>query len=363
MGEKGTGKKKTGILDHIMGGITYMIPCVVAGGLLMAIGYLLDDYSINPANYGYNTELASFFTSAGSVAFSFMLAILAAFIGRDIAGDSAIVAGLVGGYLANQGGSGFLGAILAGFVAGYAIKLLEKIFKIIPETLETLKKLLLYPLLSVLIIAVADLVFITPCAGYINQLLNDGLNSLGSSSQILLGIVLGGMAATDMGGPINKAANLFAIAAMANGNYYLIAANLAGCFVPPYVIAIGTTLYKKKFTREQRTSGMTAYVIGLAGVTESAIPVAMTDPFRIIPSCAVGSAIAGGLSMMFGCSVMAPFGGVFILPLNSNPLGYIVSLVAGIAAGVAVLGLLKHRCPDVAETEIVDIEEKTKNIA
>ena len=291
-----------------------------------------------------------------------MLAILAAFMGRDISDDSALVAGLVGGYLANEGGSGFLGALLAGFVAGYSIILLKKIFRFVPETLETLKNLLIYPLLSVLIMAIADMVFINPCAGYLNQLLNQGLNSLGSSSQILLGIVVGAMAATDMGGPINKAANLFSIAAMTNGNYVLIAANLAGCFVPPYVIAIGTTLYKKKFTKEQRASGMTAYVIGLAGVTESAIPVAMSDPIRIIPACAVGSAIAGGLSMMFGCSVMAPFGGVFILPLNSHPIGYVISLIAGIAAGVLVLGILKHKCPDVVE-EVIETDKEAETMA
>lgn len=346
------------VLEHIMGGITYMIPCVVAGGLMMAIGYMLDDYSINPSNYGYNTEVAAFFTTTGKAAFNFMLSILAAYIGQHIAGNGAIAAGLAGGYLANAGGSGFLGALLAGFVAGYSILFLEKLCNKIPEKLDGLKTLLIYPLLSLLIMGLAIQFLINPFAGTLNNLMTAGLNSMGSSSKILLGVILGGMAAVDLGGPVNKAANLFAIAAMANGNYALIAANLAGCFVPAYVVAFSTTIMKKKFTKEQRESGITAYVVGLAGITESAIPVVMSDPIRFIPACILGSATAGALSMAFECSVMAPFGGVFILPLNSNPIGYVIALVCGIAVGTLAIWILKRTAKDVEEETLVgDISE------
>lgn len=339
------------ILDHIMGGINYMIPCVVAGGMLMAIGYLLDDYSINPKNYGYNTQTAAFFTTVGKASFDFMLPILAGFIGQHIAGNCAIAAGLVGGYLAGQGGAGFLGAIIAGFLAGEMVALFEKVGAKLPESLEGLKIYLIYPVATVLIMGLASNFIITPYVGKFNTLLMGGLDSIGNSSQILLGIIIGGMASVDMGGPINKTANLFAIAALANGNYTLMAANLAGCFIPAYVVAISSTIFKKKYTKEQRASGMAAYVIGLAGITESAIPIVMSDPLRMIPSCIVGSAVAGGMSMAFNCSLMAPFGGVFILPLNSNPVGYVISLLSGIAVASIILAILRRNVPDVVEEE------------
>lgn len=329
------------VLSHIMGGIDYMLPCVVAGGILMGIGYMTDNYAVDPSNYGYNTQIASFFSTTGSAIFRFMLPILAAFIGNHIAGTSAIVAGLAGGYLAEQGGSGFLGALLAGFVAGYSVLLLKKIFKKVPESLDGLRTLLIYPLLSVMIMGAISIWILTPVVGAVNSAMNAGLRSMSGTSLILLGVIVGGMQAVDMGGPVNKTAYLFATASLANGEYTVMSAVLAGGIVPPFVTALSSTIFKKKFTKEQRTAGFTNYIIGLAGITEAAIPFLVSDPIRVILSCVVGSGIAGGLSMALGCSVMAPFGGIFILPLNANPLGFLVATCVGIAVGTILLGFSK----------------------
>lgn len=335
--------KKKRFLDHILNGIGYMLPCVVAGGILMGLGYMLDDASVNPANYGYNTPIASFFSTTGSAIFGFMLPILSAFIGHSISGVAAIPAGLTGGYLSGQGNSGFLGALIAGFIAGYTIKLFDKIFKKMPEMLDGVKTLLIYPLFSVVIMGLLSVSILEPIVGAVNSAMNAGLMSMNGTSKVLLGLVVAAMQAVDMGGPVNKTAYLFATASMANGQYDIMAAVLAGGIVPPYVTAFASTIFKKKFTKEQRQTGFTNYIIGLAGITEAAIPFWAADTFRVMISCMIGAGIAGALSMLFGCSVMAPFGGVFILPLNSNISGYIVAILVGIAVGTIIYGFIKKK--------------------
>lgn len=327
-------------LTHILNGINYMLPCVVAGGILMGLGYMFDDVSINPSNYGYNTAMASFFSTTGAAIFGMMLPVLTAGISYSFSGMAAIPAGLTGGVLCSQGKSGFLGALVAGFIVGYTLKILQKFFKKIPESLDGVKNLLLIPLFSVIIIGLASIGLLEPVVGAINKAMNAGLQSMNGNSKILLGLIVGAMQAIDMGGPVNKTAYLFAVAAMANGQYDIIAAVLAGGIVPPYVTAFATTLFKNKFTSKQRQTGMANYIIGLAGITEAAIPFWAEDPVRVILSCAVGSGLAGALSMAFGCSVMAPFGGIFILPLNSNIAGYIISIGSGMIVGTLLYGIL-----------------------
>ena len=334
-------ENKTGVaqvMSHIMGGIDYMLPCVVAGGILMGIGYMTDNFALNPANYGYNTPIASFFSTSGNAIFSFMFPILAAFIGNHIAGTAAIPAGLAGGYLAGQGGSGFLGALLAGFIAGYTIRLFEILMKKFPESLAGLKDLLIYPLASVAVMGAISMGVLTPVVGALNEAMTEGLSSMSGTNKVLLGMIVGGMEAADMGGPINKTAYLFATASLANGEYDVMSSVLAGGIVPPFVTALASTIFRKKFTKELRATGMTNYIIGLAGITEAAIPFMASDTVRVILSCVIGSGIAGALSMAWGCSVMAPFGGIFILPLNSNPLGFVAAAGIGIIVGTFILG-------------------------
>lgn len=309
----------------------------------MGLGYMFDDISIDAANYGYNTPVASFFSSTGSAIFGFMLPILAAFIGHSIAGVAAIPAGLAGGYLSGQGSSGFLGAIAAGFIAGYTMKLFDKLMKKIPGTFDGVKTLLIYPLLSVVIMGLMSMAVLEPVVGAVNGAMNAGLQSMNGSSKILLGLAVGAMQSVDMGGPVNKTAYLFATASMANGQYDIMAAVLAGGIVPPYVTALTSTIFKNKFTKEQRQTGITNYIIGLAGITEAAIPFWAADTVRVMVSCMIGSGLAGALSMAFGCSVMAPFGGVFILPLNSNIPGYVMAILAGIAVGTVIYGVIKKK--------------------
>lgn len=334
------------VLDHVLDGIGYMLPCVVAGGILMGMGYMFDDISLGAATYGTNTPLAEFFTTTGKAIFNLMLPVLAGFIGRSIAGNSALAPGLAGGYLASQGTSGFLGALVAGFVAGYTVKALEAACKGLPETLDGARTLLIYPLVSVAVMGACSVFLIEPVVGFLNGAMNAGLLSLNGAGKVVLGFVVGAMASVDMGGPVNKTAYLFATAALANGQYDIMAAALAGEFVAPYATAFATVLFKGKFPEEQRQAGLTNFIIGLAGITEAAIPFWVADPVPVIASCVFGSGVAGALSMLFGCSVMAPFGGVFILPLNSNIAGYVVALVAGIAVGTLLYGLLKKGTND-----------------
>lgn len=340
---------KKGALDHVVGGIGFMLPCVVAGGILMGVGFMLDSAALNPANYGHNTALADFFSTTGAGIFGFMLPVLAAGIGYSLAGRGAIPAGLLGGFFAAHGSSGFLGALAGGFIAGWAVLLLGRALSKMPESLDGVRSLLLIPLLSVLFMGLASIFALEPFVGAINQAMNAALQSLSGEGKILLGFIVAGMEAVDMGGPVNKTAYLFAVAAMANGQYDIMAAVLAGGIIPPYVTALSTTLYKKKFSVKERQAGLTNYIIGLAGITEAAIPFWAADFIGVTSSCVVGAGLAGAASMYFGCSVMAPFGGVFIFPLNSNLPAYIASILLGIAVGTALYGVLGRRGKKVSE--------------
>lgn len=324
-----------------MDGIGYMLPLVVAGGILMGIGYMLDNPSVNPAHYGYNNPLAKFFSTIGSKTFGFMLPVLSAGISYSIAGVATIPAALMAGAIVKDGTSGFLGALFVGFIAGYITILIQRTFRKIPDTLDGLRSLLLIPLISVMLVGLISLFAVEPIIGQINTMLNSLLKSMNGSSQILLGSILGGMESVDMGGPVNKTAYLFATSSLANGQYALMSAVLAGGIVPPYVTAFASTIFKNKFSKEERERGITNYIVGLAGITETGIPFLVSDPIRVMAACIPGSAIAGGLSIYLHCSVMAPFGGIFILPLNSNPLGFLISMITGIAVGTVILGLLK----------------------
>ena len=346
----------------LMNGVSHMLPFVVGGGILIAIAFLLDDYSINPANFGKNTPMAAFFKTVGEQAFGFMLPILAGYIAMSIADRPGLAVGFVGGVIAKDGytfnnvmdfansnpvSSGFLGALLAGFVAGYLVLLLKKIFSKLPASLEGIKPVLLYPVFGILLMAIF-MMAVNPIMGAINTGLNNFLSSMSGSSQILLGAILAAMMAVDMGGPFNKAAYVFGTAQLTVANagpeqFAIMAAVMIGGMVPPLAIALATTLFKDKFTESERKSGIVNYVMGLSFITEGAIPFAAGDPVRVIPSCVVGSAIAGALSMAFSCGSRAPHGGIFILPVISNPLMYFVALVIGSVVGGLILGLLKKK--------------------
>ncbi|WP_110954521.1 PTS fructose transporter subunit IIABC [Anaerosinus massiliensis] len=329
------------IYKHLMNGVSHMLPFVIGGGILIALAFLFDDYTIDPSKFGSNTPLAAFLMKIGGTAFGFMLPVLAGFIAMSIGDRPALAVGFVGGMLANSGGSGFLGALIAGFVAGYIVLGLRKLFSGLPQSLEGLKPVLLYPFFGVLLIGAIILLIINPPVGAINAWMSDGLNSLSSSSKIFLGILLGGMMAVDMGGPINKAAYVFGTASLANGQYEIMAAVMAGGMVPPLAIALCTTFFKNRFTESERKSGVTNYIMGLSFITEGAIPFASADPVRVLPACILGSATAGALSMMFNCALRAPHGGLFVVPVISNPFGYLAALIIGSIVGMLVLALLK----------------------
>lgn len=339
------------IYKHLMNGVSHMLPFVIGGGILIALAFLFDDYSIDPGNFGKNTPLAAYLKTVGEQAFGMMLPVLAGYIAMSIADRPGLAVGFVGGLIAkmgstfaNPGGgdvnSGFLGALLAGFIGGYIVILLKKLFSKLPRSLEGIKPVLLYPLIGILLAAVVT-TFINPFVGGINDAMTNGLNSMGGSSKILLGIVLGGMMSVDMGGPVNKAAYVFGTAQLAEGNFDIMAAVMAGGMVSPIAIALCTTFFKKKFTEKERQSGLVNYIMGLSFISEGAIPFAAADPIRVIPSCIAGSAVAGGLSMALGCTLRAPHGGIFVLPTIGNPFGYLLAVVIGSAAGCLVLAVLK----------------------
>ena len=339
------------IYKHLMNGVSHMLPFVIGGGILIALAFLFDDYSINPANFGKNTPLAAYLKTVGEQAFGMMLPILAGFIAMSIADRPGLAVGLVAGLIAKMGSTfanpaggdvnaGFLGALFAGFVGGYIVAGLRKLFSKLPKSLEGIKPVLLYPVIGIFLAAVVT-TFINPYMGMINDGLTHFLNGMGGTSRIVLGMVLGGMMSIDMGGPFNKAAYVFGTAQLAEGNFEVMAAVMAGGMVPPIAIALCTTFFKKKFTAKERQSGIVNYIMGLSFITEGAIPFAAQDPLRVIPSCIIGSAIAGGLSMAFGCTLRAPHGGIFVLPTIGNPLMYLAAVVVGAAAGCVILGMLK----------------------
>ena len=347
------GKESIGhqIYKHLMNGVSHMLPFVVGGGILIAIAFLIDGFSVDlnslpadqRANFGTITQAAAMFKGIGGTAFGFMLPILAGFIAMSIADRPGLAVGFVGGSIAANGTSGFLGALVAGFVAGYIVLLLKKVFSKLPESLDGMKPVLLYPLLGIFLVGVIMQFVVEPPIGALNTAINNGLNGLNGASAVVLGVLLGGMMAIDMGGPVNKAAYVFGTASIAAGNYNIMAAVMIGGMVPPLAIALATIFFKNKFTAEERKAGPTNFIMGLSFITEGAIPFAASDPLHVLPACAVGSAVAGGLSMAFGCTLMAPHGGIFVVPTIGNPLMYLVALVIGSFIACGLLGLLKKK--------------------
>ena len=347
------GKESIGhqIYKHLMNGVSHMLPFVVGGGILIAIAFLIDGFSVDlnslpadqRANFGTITQAAALFKGIGGTAFGFMLPILAGFIAMSIADRPGLAVGFVGGSIAANGTSGFLGALVAGFVAGYIVLLLKKVFSKLPESLDGMKPVLLYPLLGIFLVGVIMQFVVEPPIGALNTAINNGLNGLNGASEVVLGILLGGMMSVDMGGPVNKAAYVFGTASIAAGNYNIMAAVMIGGMVPPIAIALATIFFKNKFTSEERKAGPTNFIMGLSFITEGAIPFAASDPLHVLPACVVGSAVAGGLSMAFGCTLMAPHGGIFVVPTIGNPLMYLVALVIGSFIACGLLGLLKKK--------------------
>lgn len=337
------------IYKHLMNGVSHMLPFVVGGGILIAIAFLIDGFSVDlnslpmdeRANFGTITQAAALFKGIGNVAFGFMLPILAGFIAMSIADRPGLAVGFVGGAIAANGTSGFLGALVAGFLAGYIVVLLRKIFDKLPRGLEGLKPVLLYPLIGIFLVGIIMTFLVEPPIGALNITINNGLEHLNGASAVLLGALLAGMMSVDMGGPVNKAAYVFGTASIAAGNYNIMAAVMIGGMVPPIAIALATLFFKRKFTDEERKAGPTNFIMGLSFITEGAIPFAASDPLRVIPACVAGSAVAGALSMAFGCTLMAPHGGIFVFPTVVNPLLYLVALVAGSAVSCFLLGILK----------------------
>lgn len=347
------GKESVGhqIYKHLMNGVSHMLPFVVGGGILIAIAFLIDGFSVDlnslpadqRANFGTITQAAAMFKGIGGTAFGFMLPILAGFIAMSIADRPGLAVGFVGGSIAANGTSGFLGALVAGFVAGYIVLLLKKVFSKLPESLDGMKPVLLYPLLGIFLVGVIMQFVVEPPIGALNTAITNGLNGLNGASAVVLGVLLGGMMSVDMGGPVNKAAYVFGTASIAAGNYNIMAAVMIGGMVPPIAIALATIFFKNKFTAEERKAGPTNFIMGLSFITEGAIPFAASDPLHVLPACVVGSAVAGGLSMAFGCTLMAPHGGIFVVPTIGNPLMYLVALVIGSFIACGLLGLLKKK--------------------
>ena len=345
---------KSGSVGHqiyvqLMNGVSHMLPFVVGGGILIAIAFLIDGFSVDMnalpldqrSNFGSITPVAAWCKNVGGLAFNFMLPVLAGFIAMAIGDRPALAVGFVGGIIAYQGKSGFLGALAAGFLAGYVILGLRKLCSRLPEALEKIAPVLIYPVVGVLVIGLAMSFVVEPVMGTVNMALNQGLSSMGGTNKVILGFVLAAMMAVDMGGPFNKAAYVFGTAAIASGNYDVMAAVMIGGMTPPIAIALATMLFKKKFTKEERDAGPTNFIMGLAFITEGAIPFAASDPVHVLPACLIGSGVAGAMSMLFDCTLMAPHGGIFVFPVMGNPLFYLVALVVGTAISTVLLGVLK----------------------
>ena len=344
------------VYKHLMNGVSHMLPFVIGGGIMIALAFLVDDYKINPANFGMNTPVAAFFKTVGNAMFGFMLPILAAYIASSIADRPGLAVGFAGGVLAMNGtnftdlangdaggiSGGFLAALFAGFLAGCIVKLLQLATEKLPKSLDGIRPMLIYPLIGVLLTGIV-MCSVNPVMGWINTGIGNWLNSLGGSSKILLGAVVGGMMSIDMGGPFNKAAYVFGTASLALENYDVMAAVMVGGMVPPVAIALSTSLFKSKWSEEDRRNGIVNYIMGLCFISEGAIPYAAKDPIRVIPSCIIGSAVAGALSMAFNCTLRAPHGGIFVFPVVGNALWYIVALAAGSIVGAVILGAIKKK--------------------
>lgn len=339
------------IYTQLMNGVSHMLPFVVGGGILIAIAFLIDGLCVDMAslseaeraNFGTITPVAALFKGIGGAAFGFMLPVLAGFIAMAIGDRPALALGFVGGYIAANGKSGFLGALVAGFLAGYVVVLLRKLCDRLPEALEKIAPVLIYPVVGILIIGLGMTFIVEPVMGGINTGLNNFLGGMGSTSRLLLGFILAAMMAIDMGGPFNKAAYVFGTASIAAGNYDIMAAVMIGGMVPPCAIALSTLLFKNRYTKEERDAGPTNFIMGLAFITEGAIPYAAADPLRVIPSCIIGSGIAGAVSMLFKCTLMAPHGGIFVFPVVGNALYYVLALVVGTIISTLLLGMLKKK--------------------
>ena len=339
------------IYMQLMNGVSHMLPFVVGGGILIAIAFLIDGQCVDinflsaaeRQNFGTITPAAAFFKGIGGVAFGLMLPVLAGFIAEAIADRPGLALGFVGGMIAAGGKSGFLGALVAGFLAGYVILLLKKVCDRLPESLEKLAPVLFYPVFGILIMGVGMNFVVEPVMGAINTALNSGLASMNGTSKILLGFILGAMMSVDMGGPFNKAAYVFGTASIVAGNYDIMAAVMIGGMVPPCAIALATIIFKDRFTKEERQSGPVNFIMGLAFITEGAIPYAASDPLHVLPACIIGAGISGALSELFNCTLMAPHGGIFVFPVVGNALMYLVALAIGTAVSTVLLGLFKKK--------------------
>ena len=349
----------TKIYKHLMNGVTHMLPFVVGGGILIAIAFLLDDYSINPSNFGMNTPVAAFFKTVGGAAFNVMLYILAGYIAMSIADRPGLAVGFVGGILAVQGttfasltdssvvlvSSGFLGALIAGFVGGYIVILLKKLCSYLPDSIEGIKTILLYPVFGILLIG-AFMLLINPYVGAINTAINNYLSSMGTANKVVLGAILGGMMAIDLGGPINKAAYTFGTGMLASGQYEIMAAVMAGGMVPPLAIAFLATAFPKKISKKDKQAAYVNYIMGLSFISEGAIPFASADPLRTLPAFVVGSAVTGALSMIFNCTLMAPHGGIFVIATIGHPLLYLLAIAVGTVVSTMIMAKLKKNLPE-----------------
>ena len=349
----------TQVYKHLMNGVTHMLPFVVGGGILIALAFLFDDYSINPSNFGMNTPLAAFFKTVGGAAFNVMLYILAGYIAMSIADRPGLAVGFVGGILAVQGttfasltdstvvlvSSGFLGALIAGFVGGYIVLLLKKICSYLPESIEGIKTILLYPVFGIMLMG-AFMLLINPYVGAINTAINNYLSSMSTANKVLLGAILGGMMAIDLGGPVNKAAYTFGTGMLASGQYEIMAAVMEGGMVPPLAIALLATFFPKKIAKKDKQAAYVNYIMGLSFISEGAIPFASADPLRTIPAFVAGSAVTGALSMVFNCTLMAPHGGIFVIATVGHPIWYLVSIIIGSLVSMAVMAMLKNNLPE-----------------
>ncbi len=343
------------IYKNLMNGVSHMLPFVIGGGILIALAFLLDDYSIDPSNFGKNTPIAAYLKTIGDLSFGMMLPVLAGYIAMSIADRPGLAVGFVAGLVAKAGttfanptggdvNAGFLGALFAGFAAGYLVLALKKATSKFPQSLNSIRPMIIYPVLGILSGAVAT-TLINPFVGMINDALTNALNSMHGSSKVLLGMIVAGMESVDMGGPVNKTAYVFGTSQLAEGNFEIMASVMAGGMIPPLAIALCTTIFRSRFTQKERESGIVNYILGLSFITEGAIPFAASDPLRVIPACVIGSAITGGLSMFFGCTLRAPHGGIFVLPTIGNPLAYALSILIGAVAGCLLLALLKKPLP------------------
>ena len=343
------------IYKNLMNGVSHMLPFVIGGGILIALAFLLDDYSIDPSNFGKNTPIAAYLKTIGDLSFGMMLPVLAGYIAMSIADRPGLAVGFVAGLVAKAGttfanpaggdvNAGFLGALFAGFAAGYLVLALKKATSKFPQSLNSIRPMIIYPVLGILSGAVAT-TLINPFVGMINDALTNALNSMHGSSKVLLGMIVAGMQSVDMGGPVNKTAYVFGTSQLAEGNFEIMASVMAGGMIPPLAIALCTTILRSRFTQKERESGIVNYILGLSFITEGAIPFAASNPLRVIPACVIGSAITGGLSMFFGCTLRAPHGGIFVLPTIGNPLAYALSILIGAVVGCLLLALMKKPLP------------------